>query len=596
MASLSSFQTPPMLIVEKVVEYLEGRARNSFDTEYDINIGKYNREKVVHPLLWVSERWRMAALSIICDNCVIHFNSSKGFNVKYPAFSDGFSFPQYHVERLVKRVVVLAPSWSDLGSGKFSSAFSKSTLELPTFPSAATLMVCLQDDDDVGPQKGSCGGHPTPSVAPIDRNKETIEFAHRLRQMTPAATGAIVLFCSPTSTIKKNRGQCNTLVLQLCRGNISRLHVESRTECALPMLKLHSLSGLTSITQGFSTACAPFAQVAYRNADTLQELKLLNLEEETWRTLIYGGTVTPAVYSRLTKLLLEFASGLVVRDWAAIEDAASFPVLHEISLRDDYPFGDDLIFRGNGPTLQKLRIPFRVLTKNVLGRFNVLDRSGVVRMSLIEIYPPDRIDHLHLTDRSGALAVRQIRSILETTAMLTIESKLAVGYLLRALETSVKTAVLRELKVIFNQLGADEVLSIISAIPSLVTLSSEIYEPVSNAKSIQASEHLSALREKYPLGNSNFRQLNVLEGKDDLADSESNDIGDDNGGVKYKVAKFVKKVAVVAVQIAALCPTFSHVVFPREMRGEFSREVALAMTNGPFMPYANTLSRLIYPE
>ncbi|KAJ2489210.1 hypothetical protein IWW37_004191 [Coemansia sp. RSA 2050] len=95
MTLFSPFQTLPMLIVEKVVEYLEGRARNSFDTKFDISISKYNREKVVHQLLWVSERWRVAALSVLCDNCVIHFNnSSKGFDVKYPALPGDFSFPQ----------------------------------------------------------------------------------------------------------------------------------------------------------------------------------------------------------------------------------------------------------------------------------------------------------------------------------------------------------------------------------------------------------------------------------------------------------------------------------------------------------------------
>ncbi|KAJ1650074.1 hypothetical protein GGF38_005928, partial [Coemansia sp. RSA 25] len=59
MASPSPFQTLPMLIVRKVVEYLEGRSRNSFDLVFD----KHNQNKaILIPLLLVSERWRMAAL------------------------------------------------------------------------------------------------------------------------------------------------------------------------------------------------------------------------------------------------------------------------------------------------------------------------------------------------------------------------------------------------------------------------------------------------------------------------------------------------------------------------------------------------------
>ncbi|KAJ2486906.1 hypothetical protein IWW37_005440 [Coemansia sp. RSA 2050] len=107
----SPFQTLPTLIVEKVVEYLEGRARNSFDTELGLDIDEYNDCKAAQQLLYVSESWRVAALSVICDNCEIHFNgSSKGFDVEYPALPGDFSFSQYHIERLVKRVVVSAPS------------------------------------------------------------------------------------------------------------------------------------------------------------------------------------------------------------------------------------------------------------------------------------------------------------------------------------------------------------------------------------------------------------------------------------------------------------------------------------------------------
>ncbi|KAJ2104203.1 hypothetical protein GGI16_002818, partial [Coemansia sp. S142-1] len=177
MASLPPFQTLPMLIVLKVVDYLEERPRNTFDTDIDIDIVEYNEAKTVCPLIWVSECWRVAALSIICDNCEVNFDSSpKGFSVCYPALPllpDNNSFSQYHIEKLVKRVVVLAPSWSDIGSGKFR--ITPSLPKFPIFPSAATLMVCL-DEDDVNPRKAGRGVASTASAAPPNRNKETVDF------------------------------------------------------------------------------------------------------------------------------------------------------------------------------------------------------------------------------------------------------------------------------------------------------------------------------------------------------------------------------------------------------------------------------------
>ncbi|KAJ2057866.1 hypothetical protein GGI17_005404 [Coemansia sp. S146] len=153
MTQLSIFQSLPMLIVEKVIEYLEGRPRNSSDSDSIIDMDEYNMAKVCSLLLWVSECWRVAALSVICDNCEVCFESlPKGFSVRYPALPPNFAFPQYCMEKLVKRVVVHAPSWSDIGSEKFGSAPSQPEFAFPVFPSAATLMVCM-DEEDANPSK-----------------------------------------------------------------------------------------------------------------------------------------------------------------------------------------------------------------------------------------------------------------------------------------------------------------------------------------------------------------------------------------------------------------------------------------------------------
>ncbi|KAJ2440492.1 hypothetical protein GGF42_007607, partial [Coemansia sp. RSA 2424] len=78
-----------MLIVRKVVEYLEGRSRNSFDRVLD----KHNLNKaVLIPLLSVSERWRTAALMSVCDNCELAFDHyRRAVEIAYPAFPDDLS-------------------------------------------------------------------------------------------------------------------------------------------------------------------------------------------------------------------------------------------------------------------------------------------------------------------------------------------------------------------------------------------------------------------------------------------------------------------------------------------------------------------------
>ncbi|KAJ2423031.1 hypothetical protein GGF41_003286 [Coemansia sp. RSA 2531] len=68
-----TFQTLPILIVYKIVEYLEGRPKYFLGLDID----KHNKLKTaLVPLLLVSERWRIAALESICDNCALDFDDS----------------------------------------------------------------------------------------------------------------------------------------------------------------------------------------------------------------------------------------------------------------------------------------------------------------------------------------------------------------------------------------------------------------------------------------------------------------------------------------------------------------------------------------
>ncbi|KAJ2683628.1 hypothetical protein IWW39_005388 [Coemansia spiralis] len=173
-----------------------------------------------------------------------------------------------------------------------------------------------------------------------------------------------------------------------------------------------------------------------------------------------------------------------------------------MTLEDDYPFGDDLLFRGNGPTLRKLYIPFRMLVKNVLGRFNY-PRANISfrRLNALRDDSDDEDENGWSDD---------------------------YDYDLDNMIYCIDCGLMRD------ECGCDNYFDIIRS---------------SN-------------------GGKNVKD------KPDLA----------------------KKVAAVAVQIAVLCPNFRHVVLPREVRGEFSREVTLANANGPFVTYANRLSRLIYQD
>ncbi|KAJ2796471.1 hypothetical protein H4S07_006211, partial [Coemansia furcata] len=133
----SLFQALPMLVVEKIIEYLEGRPRASFDDDID----KHNEKKrFLHPLLSISDVWRKAVLASICDNCkIIYIDEQWDIEVTYPACPAGFSYSPRH-NNLVKRVVVTAPSWVTLYDIHSREVITWSQYKGPIFPSATTLV------------------------------------------------------------------------------------------------------------------------------------------------------------------------------------------------------------------------------------------------------------------------------------------------------------------------------------------------------------------------------------------------------------------------------------------------------------------------
>ncbi|KAJ2060116.1 hypothetical protein GGI17_003974 [Coemansia sp. S146] len=72
----------------------------------------------------------------------------------------------------------------------------------------------------------------------------------------------------------------------------------------------------------------------------------------------------------------------------------------------------------------------------------------------------------------------------------------------------------------------------------------------------------------------------MIKDKDGDVDDESDDNDDNESDDDYEAGKDVlANIAVVAVQIAVLCPNFRHVDLLLEMRSVFSREIALAMAS-----------------
>ncbi|KAJ2015652.1 hypothetical protein GGI14_004147 [Coemansia sp. S680] len=565
-----TFQTLPMLIVELVVEYLEERTRTSLDG----SIERHNSNKLVlTPLLWVSESWRLAALSSICDNCSLVFNySAKGYEVIYPAWPANFSLPHFNRDKLVKRIVTLAPSWNRICSGTFSSTSTGPIYESAMFPTATSLVVFLSEGGDSRPVISARGKTSASSLASTIRDAAVAGFARSLLQLAPAATGISMYFCTPGVTSQQNKGLCNVLVSELCAGSVSRVEIDSAPGCSLPSLQLHGSPGLTSLLQGLGQVCTPFARIAYLNAGTMKDLAIRPTTKAEWLTLIYGDTKTPAVYTSLTSLILPIEGVPHSVKWAEIKDVEPFPALVKLSIYGAYPFEDDLLYRGNGGSLKALRIPFGAVARNLLSKHRVLNRSGVTQMNMIDLDFITDADNMLVTGRGNTIVKQHMDRMLEVTTQLSLANDTPDTQLFNAIKDAPRTAILQHLTLCDLPFDTDKIIEVISALPTLVGLTCELKRSVPNVKMLPLNKQPKILHDRYyPLSN-NFRRMTIMIDEKNI---------------------WAKKIAAVAMQIAVICPKFVHVDIAVEIREVFRREIAWAMVSQPFKPYADSLRRLV---
>ncbi|KAJ2875277.1 hypothetical protein H4R27_006423, partial [Coemansia aciculifera] len=376
----------------------------------------------------------------------------------------------------------------------------------------------------------------------------------------------------------------DALVSELYHGKITSLDVRNRLNQVEPTslghfslsISLLGVSGLTSIAHGSDVSCAPFSRLAYLNATTLKKLDIEIAEEMNWLDLIYGGTEVLTVYSELESLSLRIVDVPYTTTWAAIEDVAPFPLLSTLYLSGGYPFDDDLVFRGNGGTLQNLQIPFSTIARNIMGRFNVLKRSGVTRMNRIYIGEVTERDREFVEGNAEVPIEQQIHRMVEMVATLKLDEDTTDFRMFYAMHDAPSTATLQHLELHNVRHMTSNLIKVLSAIPSLVSCSCNLYELGPSIDEIPADGRPSRLRTKYyPMG-SNFKTWRLLRV--------------DNKDAPIDVTVYSSML------LAVLCPNFRQVDLPLNLRNDFGRKIAWATFNDPFKPYAESVGRLVYRE
>ncbi|KAJ2059826.1 hypothetical protein GGI17_004164 [Coemansia sp. S146] len=371
-----------------------------------------------------------------------------------------------------------------------------------------------------------------------------VGFARSLLRLTPAVATVAVNLLSVCTTHPDTELLYSTLVSELCQENANGLAVYSVLGSTPPEMDLNNVIGLTSIIQGPTISCAAFTHLAYLSAHALKTMDIEIADESDWLNLIDGGTGIPAIYNNLTLFTLEVLGDPCDSVWIEITR--------------------------NGATMQSSRLPFSAIARNVLSRFNVFQRSGVTCMNQVIISEISDDDNRYLAENADVSIRQQMHIILEVTAALHMWNDVDEYRMFYAIKDTPSIANLQYLYLADMSCDVDYIMNPVVALPSLVSISCKLRGVGPSIEVIPENKRPSSLRSKYYPLNVNFRKLRVLH--------------------------LAEEIAYAAMLIAILCPNFVHVNLPFASRKGFGREIVWVAFHGPFKPYADVVTRLVYVE
>ncbi|KAJ2458309.1 hypothetical protein GGF42_002156 [Coemansia sp. RSA 2424] len=349
-----------------------------------------------------------------------------------------------------------------------------------------------------------------------------------------------------------------------------------RSKMVLPSTLVPAVTiAITSISHVWTSDNDATLDFIHRLAPTLQALsityKLVNRTER----LFMDPSGALIVYPKLQRLTFTSWEQGKIEYRPKIEQVVPFPALNRLHINMEYPFGDDLLFRGNCETLEQLHIELDMQTIVMLKKYKVFAGSsgdGSNKFRRLRNISAECTTHriggepfasyLFTNFVAGMSSANQTLSFDDGYAMKYSVSNLAMcSDLARILSLNLKNAnltfsqvivllhkmtLLTELKCEFAGLGPDYDRTPVADRPTRARMSC-----------VNASKH--------------FKHMTLLGYLVDM-----------------------RNVAECAILLALACPKLSNFDILDSLKLEFNNEINMALQSEPYNQYADNVQHLLF--
>ncbi|KAJ2749691.1 hypothetical protein GGI19_005528, partial [Coemansia pectinata] len=383
MPSLSVFQLLPPHIVQAIVSHVEGCNRLSFNNPFD---DPKERLELPTPLLWVCHNFRDVVYAHYSKHCKILIKCAQNeVETGWPGWPSHFQAHVHPSYRLVKKLTI-ATDMQSIFSDSALDMLSRTPFGGCSFPRAYSL-VCniswpprnpsLQEQEAVD------------VVCPRNAEVNVCAFVQRVKQMVRLSNDITVdLPNVPANLHSSFQNLLGSFVAQFYQSASRVKHFYGGH--TIPMLQHSgSIDSLVYFTYESRNETADTSvllmQLVQRNASTLQYLDLDLKKAVDMTGLIRDAGDNYTKYPCLVTLKLEVGEYWNDSLPRVASDVVLFPNLRHLSILEDYPFSDDILFRGNSSSLKHLRIMPKRNLSEILGEYRVFTPTSHPKLQYVRV-------------------------------------------------------------------------------------------------------------------------------------------------------------------------------------------------------------------
>ncbi|KAJ2457712.1 hypothetical protein GGF42_002511 [Coemansia sp. RSA 2424] len=396
MVNLSVFQLLPPHVVKMIADHVAGCSRLRFGGIYK-DSDEY--KLLLMPLLWVCHNFRAFIYARFCSKCELQLDEGRDRYVdsrhSWPLCLRKLDYPTHY---LANNLFCQASFWS-VFSGKAIQQLSGAPYEGCAFPLVRQLAIDLLLDEE---HKKLYENLPPASldVYPPEISANIAAFVQRVKQMAPNIREVDVRsYPDAEELVKQHDIHAMDLIQQLYGIVETRTAITSYCRLLVEYLDLEPIRNLVHVAYLIEATSSQIMPLIRRSAQTLQSLDLSGAVRVDYTELIRdpnsGGKWME--YPCLHKLWLYSEYETAISRSSASNGAAPFPQLRRLAMRRAYPFGDDVLFRGNAATLEYLKIELDPKMVAMLKRYKVFTPTSHPKLKCVNI-------NLCSNDASGVFA------------------------------------------------------------------------------------------------------------------------------------------------------------------------------------------------